>query len=79
MECCRVEVWEKIRVHWPYLAHSVGVSVGSCSNPGKKHKEAVKWIISESGVLPQNGITFEMGNPALLVYTDSDMAGNRTT
>ncbi|KAC9553688.1 hypothetical protein E3N88_45637 [Mikania micrantha] len=54
----------------PDIAHAVGVVSRFLSNPGKKHWEAVKWIL-------KLGLSFGDREPMLVGYTDSDMAGNK--
>ena len=61
----------------PDIAHAVGVVSRFLSNPGKKHWEAVKWILRYLRGTSKLGITFGNGEPMLVGYTDSDMAGNK--
>ncbi|CAH9096206.1 unnamed protein product [Cuscuta epithymum] len=61
----------------PDIAHAVGVVSRFLSNPGKKHWEAVKWILRYLRGTSKLGITFGNGEPVLVGYTDSDMAGNK--
>ncbi|KAJ0939366.1 putative RNA-directed DNA polymerase [Helianthus annuus] len=61
----------------PDIAHAIGVDSRFLSNPGKKHWEAVKWILRYLRGSSKLGITFGNGKPMLVGYTDSDMAGNK--
>jgi hypothetical protein len=61
----------------PDIAYAVGVVSRFLSNPGEKHWEAVKWILRYLRGTSKLGITFGNGEPMLVGYTDSDMAGNK--
>ncbi|KAJ9567060.1 hypothetical protein OSB04_003026 [Centaurea solstitialis] len=60
----------------PDIAYAVGVSRFR-SNQGKKHWEAVKWILRYLRGTSKLGITFGNGETMLIGYTDSDMARNK--
>ena len=60
----------------PDIAHAVGVVSRFLSNPGKKHWEAVKWILRYLKGTSKSSLCFEKANPVLEGYTDSDMAGD---
>ncbi|GKB70666.1 retrovirus-related pol polyprotein from transposon TNT 1-94, partial [Tanacetum coccineum] len=61
----------------PDLAHAVGVVSRFLSNPGKKHREAVKWIFRYLRGTSKLGIAFGNEKPMLVGFTDSYMAGNK--
>ncbi|KAD6119896.1 hypothetical protein E3N88_11167 [Mikania micrantha] len=61
----------------PDIAHAVGVVSRFLSNPGKNHWEAVKWILRYLRSTSKLGLSFGDGEPMLVGYTDSDMAGNK--
>ncbi|KAD4180551.1 hypothetical protein E3N88_29142 [Mikania micrantha] len=61
----------------PDIAYAIGVVSRFLSNPGKKHWEAVKWILRYLRGTSKLGLSFGDGEPMLVGYTDSDMAGNK--
>ncbi|KAD5318290.1 hypothetical protein E3N88_18236 [Mikania micrantha] len=61
----------------PDIAHAVGVVSRFLSNPGKKYWEAVKWILRYLCGTSKLGLSFRDGEPMLVGYTGSDMAGNK--
>ncbi|KAD2392997.1 hypothetical protein E3N88_39974 [Mikania micrantha] len=61
----------------PDIAHAVGFVSQFLSNPGKKHWEAVKWILRYLRGTSKFGLSFGDGEPMLVGYTDSDMEGNK--
>ncbi|KAD2393643.1 hypothetical protein E3N88_40620 [Mikania micrantha] len=61
----------------PDIAHAVGVVSRFLSNPGKKHWEPVKWILRYMRGTSKLGLSFGDGEPMLVGYTDSVMAGNK--
>ena len=60
----------------PDIAHAVGVVSRFLSNPGKKHWEAVKWILRYLKGTSNSSLCFGGADPVLEGYTDSDMAGD---
>ena len=60
----------------PDIAHAVGVVSRFLSNPGKIHWEAVKWIFRYLRGTSKLCLTFGEEKPALMGYTDADMAGD---
>ena len=61
------------------IAHAVGVVSRFLSNPGKEHREAVKWILRYLRGTSRVCLCFGSGEPKLDGYTDSDMAGDVDT
>ncbi|PKI64685.1 hypothetical protein CRG98_014901 [Punica granatum] len=60
----------------PDIAHSIGVVSCFLSNPGKKHWNAVKWILSYLRGTFKVCLHFGTGKPELVGYTNADMAGD---
>ncbi|CAL1392755.1 unnamed protein product [Linum trigynum] len=60
----------------PDIAHAVGVVSRFLSKPGKKHWEAVKWILRYLRGSSKMSLCFGDGEPVLVRYTDADMAGD---
>ena len=60
----------------PDIAHAVGVVSHFLSNPGRKHWDAVKWIMRYLRGTFDLRLTFGNGKPVLVGYTNSDMVGN---
>ena len=60
----------------PDIAHAVGVVSRFLSNPGKKHWEAVKWILRYLKGTSKLCLCYGGGDPILEGYTDADMAGD---
>ena len=60
----------------PDIAFAVGVVSRFMSDPGKKHWEAVKGILSYLSGTKDMCICFGKSNSGVLGYTDSDYAGN---
>lgn len=58
------------------IAHAVGVVSRFLSNPGRKHWNAVKWIMRYLRGTSKLSLSFGSGKPMLVGYTDSDMAGD---
>lgn len=63
----------------PDIAFAVGVVSRYLTNPGKKHWEAVKWIMRYLRGTSKLGLTFGNDKPVLIGYTDSDLAGDKDT
>ncbi|XP_048323873.2 retrovirus-related Pol polyprotein from transposon TNT 1-94 [Ziziphus jujuba] len=60
----------------PDIAHAVAVVSRFLSNPGKKHWEAVKWILRYLKGTSKLCLCYGGGDPILEGYTDADMAGD---
>ena len=62
----------------PDIAQSVSVVSRYMSNPGKRHWEAVKWILRYLKGASDVGLTFQKdgGGISILGYVDSDYAGD---
>jgi hypothetical protein len=63
----------------PDIAHAVGVVSRFLSDPGRKHWNAVKWIMRYLRGTSKLCLSFGSGKPMLVGYTDSDMAGDVDT
>lgn len=60
----------------PDIAHAVGVVSRYLSNPGRKHWEAVKWILRYLKGTSKLCLCYGGAKPILEGYTDADMAGD---
>ena len=60
----------------PDIAHAVGIVSRFLSNPGKKHWEAVKWILRYLKGTSKTCLCYGGADPVWEGYTDSDMAGD---
>ena len=61
----------------PDIAQSVSVVSKYMANPGKRHWEAVKWILRYLKGAPDVGLTFRKSEGiSILGYVDSDYAGD---
>lgn len=60
----------------PDIAHAVGVVSRYLSNPGRKHWEAVKWILRYLKGTSGLCLKYGHGEPVLEGFTDADMAGH---
>mgnify|MGYP006982083748 CR=1 FL=1 len=58
------------------IAHAIGVVSQFMSNPGKKHKTAVKWILWYLRVTSRVYLCFGPRQPVLDGYTDANMSGD---
>jgi len=63
----------------PDIGHAVGVVSRFLSNSGRKHWNAVKWIMRYLRGTSKLSLSFGSGKPMLVGYTDSDMAGDVDT
>ena len=63
----------------PDIAHAVGLVSRFLSNPGKKHWQAVKWILRYLRGTSKICLRFGDDKPVLCGYTDADMAGDVDT
>ena len=61
----------------PDIAHAVGVVSRYMNNPGKKHWEAVKWILRYLRGIVNHALCFGGSETVLQGYVDSDMAGDK--
>ncbi|KAI9197746.1 hypothetical protein LWI28_003619 [Acer negundo] len=59
----------------PDISHVVGVMSRYMSNPGKQHREAVKWILRYLQGTTEKCLTFRKDKLKLESYVDSDFAG----
>ncbi|KAI4299912.1 hypothetical protein L6164_033332 [Bauhinia variegata] len=60
----------------PDIAHAVGVVSRYLSNPGKEHRQTVKWILRYLRGTSRFCLCFGADKPVLDGYTDADMAGD---
>ena len=60
----------------PDIAHAVGVVSRFLEDPGKEHREAVKWILRYLRGTTRDCLCFKGSDPILKGYTDADMAGD---
>ena len=58
------------------IAHAIGVVSQFMSNPGKKHKTAVKWILWYLMGTSKVSLCFGPRQPMLDGYTDANMSGD---
>ena len=63
----------------PDIAHSVGVVSRFLANPGKKHWEAVKWILRYLKGTSHHCLCFGNNEIMLEGFADADMAGDVNT
>ncbi|GAA0142614.1 transmembrane signal receptor [Lithospermum erythrorhizon] len=60
----------------PDIAYSVGLRSRFLANPGKEHREGVKWILRYLKGTYKFCICYGSNTEGLLSFTDSDMAGD---
>ena len=60
----------------PDISHAVGVVSRFLEDPGKEHREAVKWILRYLRGTTRDCLCFKGSDPILKGYTDADMAGD---
>jgi hypothetical protein len=61
----------------PDIAYAVGVVSRYMNNPGKEHREAVKWILRYLRGTTTHALCFGGSDTFLQGYVDSDMAGDK--
>ncbi|KAL9256703.1 Retrovirus-related Pol polyprotein from transposon TNT 1-94-like protein [Drosera capensis] len=59
----------------PDIAHAVGVISKFMSNPGRKHWEAVKWLLRYLKGTSKISLRFSKNNVVLEGYSDTDLGG----
>uniref|UniRef100_A0A3Q7GHA3 GAG-pre-integrase domain-containing protein n=1 Tax=Solanum lycopersicum TaxID=4081 RepID=A0A3Q7GHA3_SOLLC len=60
----------------PDIAHAVGVVSRYMANPGKKHWEAVKWLLRYLRGTSNTSLCFGKGKVTLQVFVDADLGGD---
>ena len=60
----------------PDIAHAVGVVRRYMNNPGKEHREPIKWILRYLRGTANHALCFGGSETILQGYVDSDMAGD---
>ena len=60
----------------PDIAHAVGVVSRYMANPGKKHWEAVKWLLRYLRGTSSTSLCFGEGNVTLQGFVDADLGGD---
>ena len=58
----------------PEIAHAVSIVSRFMSNPGRPHREAVKWILRYLRGSTNLKLCFGDGEAKLIAFSDSDMA-----